>query len=136
MNVKILEESTTRHHEFPITSQKCFWLTPLLRHLPQACILGHGAISWCCIKSTEGQWEYLYSNVEEANPQIRPLGARGLKRERLAFVSLNIYGAEYGASGISWRKEDNVVIADGDFPSNIYPWLNLRQPGRKGEVYS
>jgi selenocysteine lyase/cysteine desulfurase len=33
------------------------------------------------------------------------------------------------AAGIDWEPGDNIIIADGDFPSNIYPWLNLEKQG-------
>ena len=30
------------------------------------------------------------------------------------------------ANGLTWRRGDNVVTFRGEFPSNIYPWLRLR----------
>jgi selenocysteine lyase/cysteine desulfurase len=31
------------------------------------------------------------------------------------------------ANGLGWRAGDNVVTFRGEFPSNIYPWLRLRE---------
>jgi selenocysteine lyase/cysteine desulfurase len=33
------------------------------------------------------------------------------------------------AQGLHWQKGDTVVIAEGEFPSNVYPWLNLQELG-------
>lgn len=33
------------------------------------------------------------------------------------------------AQGLSWREGDNIVSAEGEFPSNVYPWLNLQAQG-------
>jgi selenocysteine lyase/cysteine desulfurase len=33
------------------------------------------------------------------------------------------------AEGIRWREGDNVVVPDSEFPSNLFPWLNLSERG-------
>ena len=33
------------------------------------------------------------------------------------------------ASGLRWNAGDNVVLAEGDFPSNYFPWLRAREAG-------
>ncbi|MGI9061549.1 MAG: aminotransferase class V-fold PLP-dependent enzyme [Ktedonobacteraceae bacterium] len=33
------------------------------------------------------------------------------------------------AQGLSWRAGDTILSAEGEFPSNIYPWLNLQEQG-------
>ena len=35
----------------------------------------------------------------------------------------------FAANGIDWRPRDNVVLNDLEFPSNVYPWLNLSRLG-------
>lgn len=39
------------------------------------------------------------------------------------------YGLELVARGIEWRAGDDVLLADGDFPATIFPWLRLREHG-------
>lgn len=38
-------------------------------------------------------------------------------------------GLSLVASGVDWRSGDNVVTFDGEFPSNVYPWLALQVDG-------
>ncbi len=33
------------------------------------------------------------------------------------------------AEGLRWREGDNVIITEGDFPANVYPWLWLSAQG-------
>lgn len=33
------------------------------------------------------------------------------------------------AQGLDWRAGDNIVTAEGEFPANVYPWLNLAEQG-------
>ncbi|MDP2730729.1 MAG: aminotransferase class V-fold PLP-dependent enzyme [Dehalococcoidales bacterium] len=126
MNVKLLEESALRHYEFPITDQKVFLAHAAASPLPRR--VSSAMMQYLAVASAEGQWEYLYADIEE---ETRRYAARliGAQEEEIAFVSSTSMGLSMVASSISWRKGDNVVIADGDFPSNIYPWLNLQSRG-------
>lgn len=37
------------------------------------------------------------------------------------------------AQGLDWREGDTILIAEGEFPSNVYPWLNLQEAGVRVE---
>ncbi len=39
------------------------------------------------------------------------------------------YGLHLFANGIPWRQGDEVIVVEGDFPSNILPWLRLEERG-------
>ncbi len=49
--------------------------------------------------------------------------------DEVAFVKSTSHGLSIVAEGLDWRPGDNVILYDKEFPSNIYPWLNL---GRRG----
>ncbi len=51
--------------------------------------------------------------------------------DEIAFVPSTSAGLSIIATGLEWKKGDNVIITDGDFPANIYPWLNLKRCGVK-----
>jgi selenocysteine lyase/cysteine desulfurase len=128
LNVKLLEEPALRHNEFPITGQKVFLAHAAASPLPRC--VSSAMTQYLSAASAEGQWEYLYANVEE---ETRRDAARliGAHEEEIAFVSSTSMGLSMVASGLLWQRGDNIVIADGDFPSNIYPWLNLQSRGVK-----
>ncbi|MEJ7615488.1 MAG: aminotransferase class V-fold PLP-dependent enzyme [Pyrinomonadaceae bacterium] len=50
----------------------------------------------------------------------------GARPEQLAFMRNTSDGLSTIANGLKWRAGDNVVTFSGEFPSNVYPWLRLR----------
>jgi selenocysteine lyase/cysteine desulfurase len=47
----------------------------------------------------------------------------------VAFVKNTSEGVGFVAEGFPWRPGDNVVTAAEEYPSNLYPWMNLRDRG-------
>src|SRR5882724_5267710 len=50
----------------------------------------------------------------------------GVGAEQVAFMRNTSDGLSTVANGIDWRRADNLVTFRGEFPSNIYPWLRVR----------
>ena len=58
--------------------------------------------------------------------------AAGLLRAdpgEIALVSNTTAGVTLVAEGFPWQDGDNVVVAGNEFPSNLYPWMNLASRG-------
>jgi selenocysteine lyase/cysteine desulfurase len=49
--------------------------------------------------------------------------------ESIAFTKNVSDGFVTIAQGLEWRPGDNIVTAACEFPSNVYPWLNLAEQG-------
>ena len=49
--------------------------------------------------------------------------------EEIAFMLNTSQGVNTVANMIDWKKGDNVITTDLEFPSNIVPWYNLRKRG-------
>ena len=47
--------------------------------------------------------------------------------EEIAFMLNTSQGINTVAHMIEWKKGDNIVISDLEFPSNSIPWYNLRK---------
>jgi selenocysteine lyase/cysteine desulfurase len=77
---------------------------------------------------------------------IRGRVARFLNAEEdeIAFIGSTTHGLGLIAEGFPWRAGDNVVTAAEEYPSNIYPWMNLADrgvtlrtvPSRAGRVWA
>jgi cysteine desulfurase/selenocysteine lyase len=39
------------------------------------------------------------------------------------------YGLDLLANGMQWKRGDEVLLVDGDFPADVFPWLILRNQG-------
>ncbi len=51
------------------------------------------------------------------------------RSDEIALVRNTSDGLSIVAHGLDWKKGDSVVLVNGDFPANIYPWLRLRELG-------
>ena len=51
----------------------------------------------------------------------------GARPEQIAFMRNTSDGLSTVANGLRWRSGDNLITFANEFPSNIYPWLRLRE---------
>lgn len=127
MDIDVIQSSQVfRQKEFPVTRDKIYLAHAAVAPLPAR--VARAIVNYINRASERGQFEYLHKNIEE---QARHLAAKlvDASPEEIAFVPSTSAGLSLIASGLDWQVGDNVVIADGDFPANIYPWLNLQRRG-------
>lgn len=53
----------------------------------------------------------------------------GAAPEDIILGNSTTYGLDLLANAIQWQHGDEVLVIDGDFPANIFPWLILRSQG-------
>lgn len=53
----------------------------------------------------------------------------GSSVDEIALVPSTTTGINFVAEGFPWQSGDNVVTLDDEFPSNLYPWMNLERLG-------
>jgi selenocysteine lyase/cysteine desulfurase len=72
-------------------------------------------------------WPRWRKQVED----VRRMAAELLNADaaEIALVRNTTEGITLVAEGLRWRPGDNVVVPASEFPSNLYPWLNLRDRG-------
>ena len=70
------------------------------------------------------EWNRLYTRARRSAAIL--IGARP---DQIAFFKNTTDGLLAVANGIKWRSGDNVVLANREFPANVYPWLNLQSRG-------
>lgn len=63
--------------------------------------------------------------------EVRQLCGRLLHADPLdvAFIKNTSEGIGIVAEGIPWQSGDNVVSVEGEYPANVYPWMNLAARG-------
>jgi selenocysteine lyase/cysteine desulfurase len=49
--------------------------------------------------------------------------------DEIAFVKSTSHGLSLVANGLAWNPGDNLLVYEKEFPSNLYPWLNLKARG-------
>jgi cysteine desulfurase / selenocysteine lyase len=71
------------------------------------------------------EWcEYAEKSVKERIAKLI-----GANRSEIAFVKNTTEGLLIVANGLDWKPGDNVIIADIEYPSNVYCWMNLERRG-------
>lgn len=116
-----------RRHEFPVAKEKVFLghagVCPLPRRVAEA-------ISTCATTgSLDDQERSTYTHPFLA--ETRQAAARLLNAQpsEIAFVGPTSLALSFVASGLPWRKQDNILIYHDDYPSNVYPWMALAERG-------
>lgn len=123
---EVLENEELRRHEFPVAQDKIFLAhagdCPLPRRVSEA-------ITKYARQCTTGDQEtIIYPMILNEG---RKLAAQLLncQPDEVAFVGPTSLALSFIASGLKFRKGDNVLIYFEDYPSNVYPWLALADQG-------
>ncbi len=53
----------------------------------------------------------------------------GAAPEDIILGNSTTYGLDLLANGMQWQRGDEVLVVDGDFPADVFPWLILRNQG-------
>lgn len=53
----------------------------------------------------------------------------GAKRSEIAYIKNTTEGLITVANGLRWKDGDNVILADIEYPSNVYCWMKLASRG-------
>ena len=69
-------------------------------------------------------WHANYAQTRRSAAKL--LGAHS---DEVAFLKNTTDGLIAVALGVSWRPGDTVVVAEREFPANVYPWLSLADRG-------
>ncbi|MGD9495562.1 MAG: aminotransferase class V-fold PLP-dependent enzyme [Armatimonadota bacterium] len=78
----------------------------------------HGARHWA-------RWSEVLARGRSRLAELMGAGAV----DEVAYVRSTTAGLMVVAESIPWREGESVVVADIEFPANVYPWLNLRRRG-------
>jgi cysteine desulfurase/selenocysteine lyase len=115
-----------RNAEFPVTREKIFLGHAGVCPLPARV---HKAIARYGEDCTLTDQEFVLP--EEWFLETRNLATRLLdaKREEIAFVGPTSLALSFIAEGLAFRKSDNVLVYQDDYPSNVYPWMTLAERG-------
>jgi selenocysteine lyase/cysteine desulfurase len=123
---ELLTNEELRQHEFPVTREMVFLAhagdCPLPRRVAEA-------IADYAMQCASGDQEkVVYPMVLNEG---RKLASELLncQQEEVAFVGPTSLALSLIASGLKFRKGDNILIYFDDYPSNVYPWTAIAEQG-------
>jgi len=122
-----LDWAAIREAEFPVAREWAYFdhaaVAPIPRRAAEAVRLwaedqaAHGLVRW-------GDWG---AKVEDLRAGLADWISA--EPDEIAFVANTTHGIGLVAEGFPWRAGDNVVIPADEYPSNVYPWMNLADRG-------
>lgn len=113
--------------EMPVSRQFAYLDHAAVAPLPQR---ARAEIERWLVEATElgdTVWPQWASKLE----QLRQTSANmiGAAVDEIALIPNTTAGITLVAEGYPWRRGDSVVTLANEFPSNVYPWLNLADRG-------
>jgi cysteine desulfurase/selenocysteine lyase len=123
---EILSNEDLRRHEFPVVANKIFLGHAGVAPMPR-CV--SEAISHYVTEATKDDQEH--SIFPAILTEGRELASRLIhcQPEEVAFVGPTSLALSLIASGLKFRRTDNILIYFDDYPANVYPWTAMAERG-------
>src|SRR5471032_3382788 len=121
----ILSNEELRRTEFPVTREKVFLAHAAVCALPRRVA---DAVADCARQGSLGDQEaFVMHRLDDARKLASQL--LNCQTDEVALVGPTSLGLSLVASGLNFRKGDNILIYHDDYPSNVYPWMALAAKG-------
>jgi cysteine desulfurase / selenocysteine lyase len=133
---------TERLSLFPVARKLRFFAHAAVTSLP-----GYVADAMCnhVREAAEGPQEFGQTLKDIKSMRARCAEFIGADADEIALLGPTSLGLSLFANGIPWAAGDEVLCYAGDYPANVYPWLELQrrgvvvrmlQPEKPGEITS
>src|ERR1700679_303798 len=140
MEMNFLNDENLRRSLFPVCGKRIFLAHAGVTALPQFV-----ADAVCQYTQDSAKDHQEFGDVLRRVKKARETCATfiGAQPEEIALLGPTSLGLSLFANGLPWREGDEVVCYQGDYPANVYPWIDLRrrgvvvrylEPERPGEI--
>lgn len=136
-----LDWDALRIAEFPVAETWAYFDHAAVAPLPRRS--GDVLRAWTLDQQSNGvvHWPDWERKLEAIRLQVAAL--LNADADEIAFITSTTQGIGLIAEGFPWREGDSVVTAEEEYPSNLYPWMNLATrgvqlrtvPSRDGRVW-
>lgn len=114
--------------EFPIKANRCYFNNASIGALSNPVVAAVNSF----LTDVQQNGRNNYPNwCRHADTRIKERIGRliGCQPGEIAFIKNTTEGLATVANGLDWRDGDNVIIADIEYPSNVYCWMKLASRG-------
>ena len=122
----LFADESERQRLFPVCKSKIFLGHAAVTALP-ACV----ADAMCAHVRQSCEMPQEFGDVLRDIKSARSLCAKfiGAAPDEIALLGPTSLGLSLFANGLPWQPGDEVVCYAGDYPANVYPWIDLRRRG-------
>ncbi|MEY2403520.1 MAG: hypothetical protein QOD38_1071 [Acidimicrobiaceae bacterium] len=113
--------------QFPVAERYRYFDHAGVAPIPR---VGADAMRWWVDRVlTQGKVDYDAYETRQDATRAAAAELMGVPVADVAFVKNTTEGIGFVASGLDWSPGDRVIVPAGEFSSNVYPWLALRDRG-------
>jgi selenocysteine lyase/cysteine desulfurase len=124
--MNLFPDEAARRDLFPICRERIFLAHAAVTALPR-CV----ADAVCDYTRQSSQNHQEFGDVLRDVKRARQTCAQiiGAHADEIALLGPTSLGLSLFANGLDWQPGDEVVCYHGDYPANVYPWIELRRRG-------
>jgi selenocysteine lyase/cysteine desulfurase len=122
----LFPDEAQRQTLFPVCRDQIFFAHAGVTALPQFV-----ADASCAYLQQSARKPQEFGDVLRQVKETRQVCARfiGAQAEEIALLGPTSLGLSLFANGLDWQPGDEVLCYHGDYPANVYPWIDLRRRG-------
>ncbi len=120
------ESEAQRRELFPVCQDKIFFAHAGVNALP-----ARVAEAICNYTMQSARQPQEFGEILRDIKRVRRASAEfiGAQPEEIALLGPTSLGLSLFANGLPWKEGDEVLCYHGDYPANVYPWIELRRRG-------
>lgn len=115
-----------RESEFPCCNNQTFLAHAAVCPIPRKASEAIASYGQSC---TRGDQENVFPQGKVSETRLYASQLLGCAPEEIALVGPTSIGLSLVANGLDWKAGDNVVFYPDDYPSNVVPWMALKDRG-------
>lgn len=127
MNQAIHSTRQTLRAAMPITRKWAYFDHAAVAPITQPA--ADAIATWLTQITEEGDTVWLDWVRHVANARTSAASLIGAKSDDISLLPNTTAGINLVAEGLDWHSGDNVVTLEDEFPSNLYPWMQLKHRG-------
>jgi selenocysteine lyase/cysteine desulfurase len=124
--MNLFPDEARRRELFPICRETIFFAHAGVNPLPQP--VADAMIAYTQQSASHPQeFDAVLRDIKQA--RVTCAAFIGAQPDEIALLGPTSLGLSLFANGIPWREGDEVLCYQGDYPANVYPWIELRRRG-------
>lgn len=130
-SLKQLESASVDWEQFralmPVAKKWAYFDHAAVAPLPQTAL--DSISKWAKEATEEGDAVWMSWNRQHEECRKTAANLINAHESEIGLIPNTTFGINLVADGFDWKEGDNIVLPEHEFPSNVYPWMSLKDRG-------